>query len=69
MKRILLLVAGVAGVPVALGFILPAVAWWRQSGFDGVRVALPLLLGVGLVFVFVLGATTALTQGAPRSKA
>ncbi len=67
MKRILLLVAGVAGVPVALGFIMPAVAWWRQSGFDGVRVALPLLLGV--VFVLVLGATTALTQGATRSQA
>ncbi len=65
MKRILLLVAGVAGVPVALGFIMPAVAWWRQSGFDGLRVALPLLLGVGLV----LGATTALTQGATRSQA
>jgi len=65
MKRILPLVAGVAGVPVALGFIMPAVAWWRQSGFDGVRVALPLLLGVGLVF----GATTALAQGTPRSQA
>ena len=64
MKRILLLVAGVAGVPVALGFILPAVAWWRQGGFDGVRVALPLLLGV----VLVLGATVALAQGAPRSQ-
>ena len=62
MKRILLLVAG---VPVALGFIMPAGAWWRQSGFDGVRVALPLLLGV----VLVLGATTALAQGAPRSQA
>ncbi len=65
MKRILL-VAGVAGVPVALGFIMPAVAWWRQSGFDGVRVALPLLLGV--VFVLVLGATTALAKGANRSQ-
>ena len=67
MKRILLLVAGVAGTLVGLGFIMPAVAWWRQSGFDGVRVALPLLLGV--VFVLVLGATTALTQGATRSQA
>ncbi len=65
MKRILL-VAGVAGVPVALGFIMPAVAWWRQSGFDGVRVALPLLLGV--VLVLVLGATTALAKGANRSQ-
>lgn len=65
MKRILLLVAGVAGGLIALGFILPAVAWWRQSGFDGVRVALPLLLGV----VLVLGATAALAQGAPRSQA
>lgn len=64
MKRILL-VAGVAGGLIALGFILPAVAWWRQSGFDGVRVALPLLLGV----VFVLGATTALAQGATGSQA
>ncbi len=62
MKRFLLLVAG---VPVALGFIMPAVAWWRQSGFDGLRVALSLLLGVGLV----LGATTALAQGATRSQA
>ena len=66
MKRILLLVAGVAGGLIALGFILPAVAWWRQSGFDGVRVALPLLLGV--VFVLVLGATTALAKGANRSQ-
>jgi hypothetical protein len=65
MKRILLLVAGVAGGLIALGFILPAVAWWRQSGFDGVRVALPLLLGVGLV----LGATVALAKGATRSQA
>ena len=65
MKRILLLVAGVAGGLVGPGFILPAVAWWRQSGFDGLRVALPLLLGV----VLVLGATTALAQGATRSQA
>ena len=65
MKRILLLVAGVAGVPVALGFIMPAVAWWRQSGFDGLRVALPLLLGG----VLVLGATAALAKGTTRSQA
>ncbi len=68
MKRILLLVAGVAGGLVGLGFIMPAVAWWRQSGFDGLRVALPLLLGVVLVFVLVLGATTALAKGANRSQ-
>jgi hypothetical protein len=65
MKRILLLVAGVAGGLVGLGFIMPAVAWWRQSGFDGLRVALPLLLGV----VLVLGATAALAKGADRSQA
>ena len=65
MKRILLLVAGAAGVLIALGFILPAVAWWRQSGFDGMRVALPLLLGV----VLALGATVALAKGATRSQA
>ncbi len=64
MKRILLLVAGVAGALVGLGFIMPAVAWWRQSGFDGLRVALPLLLGA----VLVLGATTALAKGATRSQ-
>jgi hypothetical protein len=64
MKRILLLVAGVAGGLVGLGFIMPAVAWWRQSGFDGLRVALPLLLGV----VLVLGATTALAKGTTRSQ-
>ena len=64
MKRILLIVAGIVGVLVGLGFIMPAVAWWRQSGPDGLRVMLPLLLGTALV----LGALVALAKGAARSR-
>ena len=48
MKRILFTLAGVVAVLVGLGFVMPAVALWRQEGaLAGVNVAL-LLLGVVL---------------------
>ena len=65
MKRILLMGAGVVGVLVGLGFIMPAVAWWRQGGTDTLRVILPLLLGVALM----AGASLALIKGASRTRA
>ena len=65
MKRILLIGAGVVGVLVGLGFIMPAVAWWRQGGMDALRVILPLFLGVALM----AGALLALIKGAGRTRA
>lgn len=65
MKRILLIVAGVVGVLVGLGLIMPAVAWWRSSGLDSLKVMLPLLIGVALV----LGALFALFKGCLQPKA
>jgi 4-hydroxybenzoate polyprenyltransferase len=65
MKRILLMGAGVVGVLVGLGFIMPAVALWRQGGTDTLRVILPLFLGVALM----AGALLALLKGASRTRA
>jgi len=48
MKRILLATLGLVGLLVGLGFIMPAVAWWRAHGPALMPVALPLLAGTGL---------------------
>lgn len=49
MKSILYILAGVVGVLVGLGFVMPAIAQWRQLGtMPGSSVAL-LLLGLALV--------------------
>ena len=59
MKRILLVITGIVGALVGLGFIMPAVAWWHRHGPDLGAVLLPLILGGGLVagasFVFAKG--------------
>ena len=65
MKRILLLVAGIVGVLVGLGLIMPAVALWRQDSSQTSNIVLPLLLGGGLV----AGAWVALVRGAAKSRA
>ncbi|HTH48140.1 MAG TPA: hypothetical protein VMB21_11550 [Candidatus Limnocylindria bacterium] len=65
MKRILLLVAGVVGVLVGLGLIMPAVALWRSGSPQTSSIAFPLFLGLGLVAAAVL----ALVKGAAKSLA
>ena len=65
MKRILLIVAGIVGVLVGLGLILPAVALWRQGSPETSNIVVPLLFGGMLV----LGALVALAKGASRSRA
>jgi hypothetical protein len=63
MKRILLLVAGVAGLLIGLGFIMPAVALWRHEGsMPGSSVAL-LALGIGLSMTGVGAALRGIAQG------
>ena len=48
MKRILIIISGILGVLIGLGFVFPAVAQIRTSGsLPGLGVAL-LLLGIGL---------------------
>ncbi len=64
MKRILIIVAGIVGVLIGLGFIMPAVAWWRQSGPDASHVMLPLLLGG----VLMLGGAVPVLMGARGSR-
>ena len=65
MKRILLFSAGVVGVLIGLGLIMPAVALWRSDSQQTSGIVLPLLLGVGLV----AGALLALVKGATKSHA
>ena len=65
MKRTTLLVAGLVGLLLALGFIMPAVAWLRQHGFDGRAVLMPLILGGALLS----GAVLALRKGARHFQA
>ncbi|MBN8246392.1 MAG: hypothetical protein J0L84_02995 [Verrucomicrobia bacterium] len=45
MKKTLLILAGVAGVLIGLGLILPAVALWRSGSSDTAWIAGPLLVG------------------------
>jgi hypothetical protein len=48
MKRTMLLIGGILGVLIGLGFVFPAIALWRNSGaLPGMSVAL-LLLGIAL---------------------
>jgi len=47
MKPVILLILGVAGLLVGLGFVFPAVAQWRDVGAIGLGSGL--LLGLGLV--------------------
>lgn len=65
MKRILLLSAGVVGVLVGLGLIMPAVALWRSGSPQTLNIILPLLIGGGLL----AGAFVALVKGAAKSHA
>jgi hypothetical protein len=65
MKRILLLIAGVVGVLVGLGLIMPAVALWRDQGPGSRDIMPPLLIGVALV----LGALFAIIKGCLQPKA
>lgn len=65
MKRILLIVAGIVGVLVGLGLIMPAVALWRDQGPGARDLMPPLLIGVALV----LGALFAIVRGCFQPKA
>ena len=63
MKRILFLVAGVAGLLIGLGFIMPAVAqWWHEGAMPSSSVAL-LALGIGLSMAGVGAALRGIAQG------
>jgi hypothetical protein len=65
MKRTLLIAAGIVGILVGAGLIMPAVAWWRQNGPDGRAVVIPLAFGTALV----LSALFTLVTGARRTQA
>lgn len=62
MKRILFILTGIIALMVGLGFILPAVAWWRSHGMAMGPVLLPLLFGVGLLAAAGLAFGRALRQ-------
>ena len=63
MKRTLLLVAGVAGLLIGLGFIMPAVALWRHEGsMPGSSITL-LALGIGLSIAGIGAALRGIVQG------
>lgn len=62
MKRTLLLVAGVAGLLIGLGFILPAVDLWRRGTPNTAMVYGPLLLGLLLIAAALLAARKGLTR-------
>lgn len=64
MKRILSSVAGVAGMLVGLGLILPAVALWRQNSPATGGIVGPLILGGALM----LGGGVALARGGRRAQ-
>lgn len=49
MKRVILSLAGVAGLLIGTGFIFPAVALWRSGSPDTAMIFGPLLLGILLV--------------------
>ena len=49
MKRVSFLVGGALGILVGLGFLLPAVALWRQEGALASSNASLLALGIGLL--------------------
>lgn len=49
MKRVLLSLAGVAGLLIGTGFIFPAVALWRSGSPDTAMIFGPLVLGILLV--------------------
>ncbi|MFO1461359.1 MAG: hypothetical protein U1G08_18400 [Verrucomicrobiota bacterium] len=49
MKRVLLSLAGVAGVLLGTGFIFPAVALWRSGSPDTAMIFGPLVLGIVLI--------------------
>lgn len=49
MKRILLSAAGVAGILIGTGFILPVVALWRSGSTDTVMIGGPLALGSAIL--------------------
>jgi len=48
MKPSLLIVIGLIGVLVGLGFVFPAIAHWRESGSIAIGSIMLLLLGLGL---------------------
>lgn len=65
MKRMLLLLAGLAGFFIGLGLIMPAVALWRRGTQDTAMVYGPLLLGI----LLMAGALVAARKGLARRRA
>ena len=64
MKRILLIVAGIVGLLIGLGLIMPAVALWRQGSPETFDIVVPSALGC----VLMLGGAVPLFMGARGSR-
>lgn len=62
MKRSLILIAGVIGILVGFGFIMPAIALWRSGSPDTAMIFGPLLLGAVLLGAAALAVCKAMVR-------
>lgn len=60
MKRTLFVLAGIAGLLIGMGLIMPAAAKWHQNGPGGHDIMGPLIVGL----LIVIAGLAALTKAA-----